>query len=120
MKIGISMEFDAAHHLPMHEGRCSRIHGHTYRVEVVLHGDPGDDGMIIDFYVLKKIVGRVIGDLDHNDLNSVLQNPTAEMIASHIHRRLREELGVEGVSGKASLISVRLWEGRDKWVMVDE
>lgn len=120
MRIGISMEFDAAHHLPMHEGRCSRIHGHTYRVEVVLHGDPGDDGMIIDFYVLKKIVGRVIDELDHSDLNSVLQNPTAEMIASHIRRRLGEELDLAGASGKVSLISVRLWEGRDKWVMVDE
>ncbi|MDI9617322.1 MAG: 6-carboxytetrahydropterin synthase QueD [Methanothrix sp.] len=120
MNIGISMEFDAAHHLPMHEGRCSRIHGHTYRVEVVLQGNPGDDGMIVDFYVLKKIVSRVIQELDHNDLNSVLQNPTAEMIASHIHRRLREELNISGVSERASLISVRLWEGRDKWVMVDE
>ncbi|MDH7596946.1 MAG: 6-carboxytetrahydropterin synthase QueD [Methanothrix sp.] len=117
MKIGISMEFDAAHHLPMHEGRCSRIHGHTYRVEVVLQGEPGDDGMIIDFFMLKKIVGSVIQELDHNDLNSILQNPTAEMIASHIQRRLREELS--GVSGRATLLSVRLWEGRDKWVMVD-
>lgn len=120
MKIGLSMEFDAAHHLPMHGGRCSRIHGHTYRVDVVLQGDPGDDGMIIDFYILKKIVGKVINELDHNDLNSLLQNPTAEMIASHIHRRLREDLMTTGLSDKASLLSVRLWEGRDKWVMVDE
>lgn len=119
MRIGISTEFDAAHHLSMHEGRCSRIHGHTYRVEVVLDGDPGDDGMIIDFYVLKKIVNMVIDELDHNDLNSILQNPTAEMIASYIHKRLGEELNLAGVSEKASLISVRLWEGRDKWVMVD-
>lgn len=119
MRMGLSMEFDAAHHLPMHEGRCSRIHGHTYRVEVVLQGEPGDDGMIIDFYMLKKIVGRVIQELDHNNLNTVLQNPTAEMIASHIHRRLHEELKMTGLSDKATLLSVRLWEGRDKWVMVD-
>jgi len=42
------------------------------------------------------------------------------MIASHIRRRLGEELDLAGASGKVSLLSVRLWEGRDKWVMVDE
>lgn len=116
MKIGLSMEFDAAHHLPLHKGRCSQIHGHTYKVEVVLQGSVGEDGMVMDFYDLKRVVKKVIDELDHTNLNSVLENPTAETIASHIRRRLKEELDHSGIS----LVAVKLWEGRDKWVMVDE
>ncbi len=116
MKIGLSMEFDAAHHLPMHKGRCSQIHGHTYKVEVILQGSVGEDGMVMDFYELKRVVKKVIDELDHNDLNGILENPTAEIIASHIRRRVNEELD----PFKVSLVAVKLWEGRDKWVMTDE
>lgn len=115
MKLGLAMEFDAAHHLPGYDGKCSRVHGHTYTVEVVIEGPIGDDGFVIDFYDLKKIVSRVLEDLDHNDLNSIMQNPTAEMIASDIYQRLKTDLEKTAVS----LFSVKLWEGKNKWVMLD-
>lgn len=115
MKLGLAMEFDAAHHLPGYDGKCSRVHGHTYTVEVVIEGPIGDDGFVIDFYDLKKIVSRVLEDLDHNDLNSIMQNPTAEMIASDIYQRLKTDLEKTAVS----LLSVKLWEGKNKWVMLD-
>ena len=59
--------FEAAHILPYHEGLCKNIHGHSYSLEVTLLGEPkqnpnnGDDGMLIDFSELKKIVNK----LDH-------------------------------------------------------
>lgn len=63
--------FDAAHQLVGHCGKCSRIHGHTYRLRVAVEGpvkteDGSDKGMVIDFGDLKKIVQeRVINLLDH-------------------------------------------------------
>jgi 6-pyruvoyltetrahydropterin/6-carboxytetrahydropterin synthase len=117
MKIGLISEFDAAHHLPGYEGRCASVHGHTYRVEVVLEGPVGPDGFVMDFYRLKKILNAVLEELDHRDLNEILENPTAERIAErvaeHLSWRLRDEL--EGVR----LVSTKLWEGRNKWVMLD-
>ena len=70
--------FDSAHHLPSHKGKCARLHGHSYRLEVTLQGpiknDPGesDHGMIMDFGDLSQIVKTaVIERLDHQDLNII-------------------------------------------------
>ncbi len=116
MKIGMIVVFDAAHHLPDYDGKCARIHGHTYTLEVVLEG-PVDKttGFLMDFYDLKRILKTVLSDLDHRDLNEILANPTAETIAEHIKGRLELRLQDE----TANLVSVKLWEGKNKWVMLD-
>ncbi|MBP6333296.1 MAG: 6-carboxytetrahydropterin synthase, partial [Aminivibrio sp.] len=41
--------FDAAHNLVEYHGKCERLHGHTYRLAVVLKGSPDREGMIADF-----------------------------------------------------------------------
>ena len=115
MKIGLCMEFDAAHHLPSYQGKCSRVHGHTYKVEVVIDGPVGDDGFVMDFYQLKKRVIWALEDMDHNNLNQIMPNPTAEKIAERICKRLKNDL--EGTL--TSLVSVKLWEGKNKWVMME-
>lgn len=64
--------FDAAHQLPNHSGKCSSLHGHTYKLLVTVSGliipaiGVSDEGMIIDFSDLKKIVNdAVVSKLDH-------------------------------------------------------
>lgn len=82
--------FEAAHRLPFHDGVCKRLHGHSYRlrVSVAVQVDPGT-GMGCDFADLDDIVSRrVIGDLDHQNLNDFLENPTAENICVWIWERL--------------------------------
>ena len=54
MKLGLVTEFDAAHSLPGYQGKCANLHGHTYQVEIVVEGDVGDDGFVMDFYQLKE------------------------------------------------------------------
>jgi 6-pyruvoyltetrahydropterin/6-carboxytetrahydropterin synthase len=60
--------FEAAHHLPNHRGKCRRPHGHSYRLQISLRGPilntPGEssDGMVMDFDDLKKIVNTTILD----------------------------------------------------------
>lgn len=64
--------FEMAHVLYNHDGLCKNIHGHSYKLYVSLSGPvknrPGapDDGMIMDFSKLKKLVKQKILDkYDH-------------------------------------------------------
>ncbi|MDQ1262075.1 MAG: 6-pyruvoyltetrahydropterin/6-carboxytetrahydropterin synthase, partial [Euryarchaeota archaeon] len=63
MKLGLITEFDAAHSLPGYQGKCANLHGHTYQVEIVVVGNVGDDGFVMDFYQLKKIIAEGLQDL---------------------------------------------------------
>jgi 6-pyruvoyltetrahydropterin/6-carboxytetrahydropterin synthase len=115
MKLGLITEFDAAHSLPGYIGKCANLHGHTYQVELVVEGQVGADGFVMDFYLLKKILANALQDLDHSCLNDSMPNPTAELIASWISQRLNQELKESPVK----LVSLKLWEGKNKWVMID-
>ncbi|MGH2508811.1 MAG: 6-carboxytetrahydropterin synthase QueD [Ktedonobacteraceae bacterium] len=84
--------FEAAHHLPGHRGKCARLHGHSYTLEVTLRGPikqaegASDDGMVMDFDDLSQLVKQaVIERLDHQDLNEVTNiRTTAENLAHWI------------------------------------
>lgn len=61
------IRFSSCHFIPRHE-KCSRLHGHSYIVRLRLEGDIGEEGMIMDFVVLKKKLREIIGELDHKTL----------------------------------------------------
>lgn len=86
--------FEAAHRLPNHPGKCRRLHGHSY--ELVVHVDrpvEAHSGMAIDFGDLKRVVAeRVVDRLDHVDVNTLIDNPTAEVMAVWIWERLEDAL----------------------------
>lgn len=103
-------EFEAAHCLENHPGKCKHLHGHSYKLEVEVAGEVlSETGMIIDFGDLKAIVNeQVVEKLDHRLLNEVFNFPaTAEnmvkWIADQLEDRLAEYSNVE-------LVRVRLWE----------
>ena len=61
------LEFDAAHRVPGHNGKCRNLHGHRYAVEITVEGETQPEGMIADFGMIKEKVGGWIDDqLDHN------------------------------------------------------
>ncbi len=98
-----SFTFEAAHHLPWHPGRCRRLHGHGYRLEVTVEGPLGDQGIVVDFDDLRRVVQReVIDRYDHRLLNDLIDNPTAELVAHDVWKTL-EAAGL-------GLVRVRLWE----------
>jgi 6-pyruvoyltetrahydropterin/6-carboxytetrahydropterin synthase len=98
-----SFTFEAAHTLPWHPGKCKNLHGHSYRLDVTVRGPLDANGVVIDFDRLKEIVDReVINRWDHRDLNQVLDNPTAELLA-HKAWQLLTDAGVP-------LAALRLWE----------
>ena len=112
MKICREFLFDAAHRIPEYKGKCEQMHGHTYKLEVVVDGKVGKNGMVVDFNELKRIVDfEIIEKLDHKNLNEIFEIPTAENVASWIFKRL---------TGKIQLHSVKLWEGHGKWVLVEK
>ncbi len=89
MLITKTFKFDAAHNLIKYHGKCEKLHGHTYRLDVTVEGKLDEEQMIIDFLVLKSVVKEQVLDiLDHSYLNDHIKQPTAESIAIWIWERL--------------------------------
>ncbi len=100
MRVRRRFDFEAAHVLPNHPGKCSRLHGHSY-VLVVTVDRPVDPqtGLAIDFSDLKAIVREAAVDrLDHLYVNDLIDNPSAERMAVWIWNRLAPVLpGLEEI-----------------------
>jgi 6-pyruvoyltetrahydropterin/6-carboxytetrahydropterin synthase len=104
-------EFSAAHQLPNTGGRCERLHGHNWRVEVQLAAEELNElGMVLDFHDVREAVQGVLDELDHtflNDLPAFQRNlPTAENLARYIYSGLNGRLPAPRVR----LTRVRVWE----------
>ena len=112
--IGKVFEFHAAHYLPNYEGNCKSLHGHGYKMEVLIKGKVNaTSGMIMDFKKLKEIVERIILDpLDHTLLNNVFENPTAEIMVASIYYSLKKEI--------PDIWAVKLWETSTSYAMFSE
>jgi len=100
--------FDSAHQLEDYEGKCRQLHGHTYKLEVTVKGEMGENGMVFDFSILKKVVTeRVINQLDHKYLNDVFDfNPTSENMVVWIFEQIDECF----VGQPCILECIKLWE----------
>lgn len=61
------IRFSACHFIPMHD-KCSRLHGHSYVVRLRLEGEIGENGMLMDFVVLKKELRSMMSSMDHRTL----------------------------------------------------
>lgn len=105
-------KFEAAHSVVV-EGKPEEIHGHTFRLEIAVEG-PLKNGYVMDFIQLRKIVGRVVGKLDHRNLNHILDNPTTENLALWIAGELSRAL-----PGEVRLKRLTLWEGDDNGVELE-
>jgi len=109
-ELTVKTEFSAAHRLRGYEGACERLHGHNYKVDVVLRGERLNDlGMLMDFKAVKAALAEIVGAFDHQFLNDVAPfdatNPSAENIAKHVADELTSRLP-EGVGVKSATV----WE----------
>lgn len=109
-ELTVQTDFSAAHSLRGYEGACERLHGHNYRVDVVLCGERLNElGMLMDFKEVKAALAEIVGAFDHQFLNDVEPftqiNPSAENIAKVVCERL-----VEKVPGRVAVKDVTVWE----------
>lgn len=93
MEIFREFTFEAAHRLPNlpADHKCSRLHGHSFRVTVHVSGPLMErEGWVMDFADLKRIFQPLYDRLDHHYLNEIegLENPTSEVLAVWIWDRL--------------------------------
>jgi 6-pyruvoyltetrahydropterin/6-carboxytetrahydropterin synthase len=65
MKIAKEFHWEMGHRLPDHFGLCKNIHGHSYKMIVEFEGELDEQGMVIDFYDVEKIINPIIEKLDH-------------------------------------------------------
>ena len=100
-------------------GKCARLHGHNYVLEVVVGGQlDAATGYVIDLKLLAEIIERrIIRDVDHCNLNTDVawlegRIPTAENLALACWERIGTELP------EGSLRSVRVWETDKNWAQV--
>jgi 6-pyruvoyltetrahydropterin/6-carboxytetrahydropterin synthase len=94
MLLRVEFQFNAAHRLPLYDGPCFHTHGHNYQLIVLVESDVNPDtGLSMDFGMIKKLVHEhALDAIDHNDLNRVVDNPTAENVVAWIWERLRPAL----------------------------
>jgi len=106
MRLGITEFIDCAHFLPGHS-KCGQLHGHTYKVEVMIEGQSRSGGMILDFNDLKAQTREVLHRYDHRNWNDFLEFPSVENICELLAGQLRERIPFP--------IVIRVWEGHGKW-----
>jgi 6-pyruvoyltetrahydropterin/6-carboxytetrahydropterin synthase len=93
-EVSVTQEFAAAHQLPDYIGKCSNIHGHTWKVSVSVGGDSlNASGMVLDFKDLKAALHCILSRYDHSFINEIPPfdkiSPTAENIAQEIYKELK-------------------------------
>jgi len=99
--------FSSAHNLRGYKGKCEALHGHNWRVEIVVSSAKLDNiGMVMDFKSLKEKLYNLLEKLDHKYLNNIAYfkkiNPTSENIAKYIYDNLKKKV--------PALYSVTVWE----------
>ena len=111
-ELTIVSDFSAAHHLPGYPGKCSRLHGHNWQVEVAIGADRLNElGMVMDFRQLKDEVAAVISTLDHQFLNELAPFHVASPTSEHIARIIFDALAIRSAfSTEVKVISVKVWE----------
>ena len=110
-ELKIVSQFAAAHQLREFRGKCERLHGHNWKVEVYVEGEQlGENGLLIDFKDIKTATKRALERLDHRFLNDLsafeCMNPSSENIARHLFVGLSEEINTDHV--RVSKVSA--WE----------
>lgn len=119
ISIGRKAHFDAAHHLPNHEGKCHSVHGHTWHIEVevtapMLKKKGPETGMVMDLALLKVEMNKIIDKFDHQLLNRPgVSNPTCENLISLFYIELQplEKLY------KVEVTKIKIQEGEGGWAV---
>ena len=112
-EVAVEQNFASAHALRNYKGRCENVHGHNWKVRVVIEGEKLDQtGMLVDFLDVKSLLGEILDRIDHRFLNEIppfdVINPSAENIAEYFYQQLTGKLSETPVPVR--IREVKIWE----------
>jgi 6-pyruvoyltetrahydropterin/6-carboxytetrahydropterin synthase len=122
MIVSKTFEFEAAHWLPRHPGKCRRLHGHSYQVEVKLEGPVEKESQfVLDYADLTALVQPTIDLWDHRLLNAFVNYSSAENIAAHLAHIIRAKFNpfTNFMHATTNRLSVAVSETRKTWSVWD-
>ena len=124
MKVGIykEVQIDASHRLLHYKGKCASLHGHRWKVEVWIEGEPdAKTNILIDYNLIKQVVAKydhqIILNQDDPMVAAIRQlqqvvttpgDPTSELLALIIRNDLYEICKTQGID--ATVTRIRVWE----------
>lgn len=114
VRVTKEIEFESCHKLSNYVGPCANLHGHSYKMQVTIEGSPlrlqMNNGMLVDFKNLKKIIKeRIVDEWDHAYLNDkVTFQPTAENMVIFAADEIQK--GITAEYPGLIVRSVKLWE----------
>jgi len=123
------------HRLPFHQGKCINLHGHSYRMYVEVEGDLDENGMLIDFYDLKRIINPLVEELDHafmvykndTDLITLLEKfPTKKVVVGfqssveNISQYMCDKISGAGLPGNIKAVRVKVYETSDAYAEAEK
>jgi 6-pyruvoyltetrahydropterin/6-carboxytetrahydropterin synthase len=109
-EVSVEQTFAAGHALRGYRGKCENVHGHNYKVEVLVQGEELDAiGLLVDFVEVKRLIQGVVEYLDHRFINDLppfdVINPSAENMAKYFYDEISGKL-----TGTARVGQVKVWE----------
>lgn len=114
-ELKVETDFAAAHRLTMVGKKCENLHGHNWKIEVVVSGAELDEsGVLVDFGIIKTHVREIMSTLDHKYLNELdffsdAVPPSSENIARYIATALQGRIDRPGIK----VDRVTAWESKD-------
>lgn len=120
--ISVQAHYDSAHFLRDYDGKCARLHGHRYVVQVVVQAPKvGTSGMVFDFTDMKKHLKELANGLDHRNLNDIPPfteiESTAENQARYFFEEMKKRLPQDIAQG---LLYARVSESPGQWAQYGE
>ncbi|MBI4538775.1 MAG: 6-carboxytetrahydropterin synthase QueD [Gemmatimonadetes bacterium] len=115
--VSVQAHYDAAHFLRNYRGKCERLHGHRYVVEVALQAEElNEAGIAYDFVDVKRYLNELADAFDHRNLNDLPpfteMEPSAENQARYFYEELKKGLPPRMA---AALLYARVWETPTQW-----
>ena len=120
--VSVQAHYDSAHFLRNYHGKCERLHGHRYVVELALQTDTLDEaGIAFDFVIVKKELRGLANHLDHQNLNDLEPFTEIEPSAENQARWFYDELKSRFPDPLAeAMVYVRVWETPTQWAQYSD
>jgi 6-pyruvoyltetrahydropterin/6-carboxytetrahydropterin synthase len=120
--VTVQAHYDSAHYLRNYQGKCERLHGHRYVVELALATEELDKaGIAFDFVDVKKHLRALADHLDHNNLNDMppfdTVEPSAENQAKYFYEEMKRRLPQRMAD---AIVYAKVWETPTQWAQYTE